>query len=105
MNESAGFKYIIDNLRIMSSSGRKMLFETAIMKSEDKILKEIAGISEMRELIRGDPGIFENIGMKLELLKDIHLTFSNLAAGQVLNDIDLFEIKQFAMLNEEISTV
>lgn len=103
MNESAGFRFIIDNLRIMSSSGRKMLFDTVIMKSEDKIIKEIAGISEMRELIQGDAGIFESICTKLEQLKDIHLTISNLAAGQVLNDIDLFEIKQFAILHEDIS--
>lgn len=103
MNESAGFKYIIDNLRIMSSSGRKMLLDTAIMKSEDKISKEIAGISEVRELIQADAGIFENICLNLEQLKDIHLTISNLASGSVLNDIDLFEIKQFAILHEEIT--
>ncbi|MBK7093652.1 MAG: DNA mismatch repair protein MutS [Saprospiraceae bacterium] len=105
MNESAGFRYIIDNLQIMSSSGRKMLYETGISKSVEKLSKEFAGIDEVRHLLEIHPDIFKEIREKLNLLKDIHNTLSILASGPVLNDIDLFEIKQFALLNEEISAL
>ena len=104
MNESAGFKYIIDELEIMSSSGKKLLYDKKLMLTHNEIEEEITRLSEVISLLKRNAGIFENICTKLAQLRDIHQTISFLFSNSVLNDIDLFEIKQFAILNEEISS-
>lgn len=103
MNQSAGFRYMIEDLNILSSSGRKMLLDTKMMTSYESISAEIERISEIRLMISENKDLFDIISHKIIQLRDIHSTITLLESGNVLSDIDLFEIKQFAILNEDIS--
>jgi len=104
---SSGFKFMIDDLKIMSPAGRKHLFNQRMMTSGAAIEKEIGLLSQMISFIEKKEfsGVFDEIGNNLSRFKDIHATVSNLSNGHILDDIDLFELKHFSMLSEEIASL
>ncbi len=107
VQESPGFRFLIDGLQIMSPSGKKLLLNQRMMTSGAAIEKELGLLEQMVQFIENKEyaGVFDEIGHKLFQLKDIHATLSNLANRAVLDDIDLFEIKQFALLSEDIAAL
>lgn len=107
MQESSGFRFVINQLRLMSSSGRKLLLNRSLMVEENEIQKQLELVDRTKSLLENpenQPG-FVRINHILSGLKDIHTTISILKSCGILGDIELFEIKQLAMIVTEISPV
>ncbi|MDO4736606.1 MAG: DNA mismatch repair protein MutS [Bacteroidia bacterium] len=94
-----GIRFIYDCLQINSSCGRKYLLESQIMKSKREI--DIY-YEKLNELYDKDCRPISN---KLMCLKDIYGTISRLAAGKILDDIELFEIKYLSLICGETDLV
>lgn len=104
-SENSSFKYIIDELKINSTSGRKLLLNQKMFNSEIKLIKEYDNINLVKKLLT-DPStntFLEKVKNKLSQLRDIHSTLTFLQKLNNLSDVELFEIKHFALLSEEIS--
>jgi dsDNA-specific endonuclease/ATPase MutS2 len=96
MRESPGFRFMIEELKVLSPAGKKWLLQQPFMISENEIRAEL-------ELVDKMISISEQADLSaLSQLRDIHGTLSNLAAGAILDDIDLFEIKHFAILSGQL---
>ena len=105
----SGFKYCIDNLNIQSGVGRNYLmnlrWKTIPQELElelewsfvEEILKQMLN-SKTQKLI-------SKIQHKLGGIHNIKQTILNIENGDLLDDVQLFEVKNLALLSIEISTL
>ena len=91
-----GIRFIYDNLQLNSSCARKMLLESQMMTAKREI--DIY-YSKLNQLFNKNLTPLAN---KLMCLKDIETTIKRVAAGIVLDDIELFEIKYLAMISRDV---
>ncbi len=91
-----GIRFMYDNLELNSSCARKMLLETPMMTSKREI--DIY-YGKLNQLFNKNLAPLAN---KLMCLKDVETTIKRVAAGVVLDDIELFEIKYLAMVSRDV---
>lgn len=100
----SGFKYVIDALNIHSSAGRKVLYALPFLKVSEEIAHEVGKtewlLDKMREEIFSQKVALTQ--MKLGELRDISYTLSRLKYYNILDDIELFEVKHLAILAHSI---
>ena len=100
----SGFRFIIDALNIQSSAGRRILYTLPFLTLKEDIEREVEKTELLREGMK-DEGFSLKISlihMKMGQLHDIKNTISRLKNQGVMDDIELFEIKHFALLAESI---
>ncbi len=95
-----GLRYVIDDLDIRSSVGRRMLFEREWSASPSELANRFDHIEQLLTKV-SDPR-FESLRTKFLQLKDISAVLRLLGEGGVLNDTDLFLIKSFILLYYDI---
>lgn len=95
-----GFQYVIDNMELMSSAGRRKTLNTefctdaSVLQAEwDQLEKAIQAI---REYKYKKPYI--ELRHCLMQLHDLQGTLANLANHATLNEVDLFELKNLSLL-------
>ena len=91
-----GLRYMYETLDIMSPCGRKMLLGMEMMTSKRELDFHYRRLNEIYDKD------CTKIANKLMCIKDIHNTLSRLESGIVLDDIELFEIKDLAIVSGEI---
>lgn len=99
-----GFKYITDSLNVLSSAGRRQLLSLPFLAKANDIqtaLEETATVLRCTENTE-QARILSLVAMKMTQLRDIKGTLNHLADKNVLSDVELFEIKHFAILSEHI---
>lgn len=99
IQEIRGLRFMVEQLQVRSGFARQVLLDSSYIKEPNKIQSELTQIEFYLGLIR-NPANKEPIGELNNLLgtlKDIRGSIARLAGGQVLNDIELFEIKSFSM--------
>ncbi|MDD4848174.1 MAG: DNA mismatch repair protein MutS [Bacteroidales bacterium] len=104
MNQNGGLRFIYDQLELQSSIGRKRMLNQRFITDSFALQMEIDILSEVIQWLEKDSSttLIGNIGLNLHQINDIQQTISNLSNGQVLDDIQLFEIKKFAILSQNI---
>lgn len=108
MDSHSGFRFFFENLNLQSSVARQVLMETVMLQSAREISNYYAELEEFYHIFaREDKFTYTllNISNKLSSLRDIRGTISRLEDGAVLDDIELYEIKGLALLNEDIKTL
>lgn len=100
--EKIGFDYIIDTLDIVSRLGKKALKSNEFSKDSEKLEKEYENLHSVITLLESNSKIYTTIKRKLSALKDIENIVNRLSNGYILDDIELFEIKIFSMISQEI---
>ena len=99
----SGFRYVMEQLDLRSGLGRRCLLSQEFLTDIDSIDKELNAVAEMLVNINNNEVVIDKIQTKLEQARDIRGTLSYLKAASVLDDIELFEIKHFSLLVDEIS--
>ena len=100
IKQDAGFQYIIDNMEFMSSAGRRKTLDTEFssdagwLRSEWRRLDKAVGAT--LEYKYKKPYI--DLRHCLMQLHDLQGTLASLANHTTLNEVELFEIKNLAML-------
>ncbi len=95
-------------LELSSALSRHMLLESKMYTCESEIeesyseLKDVFTLFSKRGRLRTQK---PKIKLKLSHLKDIRTTLSRLSEGVILDDIELFEIKQLAIINQDIKEI
>lgn len=100
----SGFKYIIDSLNVLSSAGRRLLLSLPFLLKASDIQ---AALDETETVLlcaedKEQAHTLSLVAMKLMQLRDIKGTLKHLSDKNVMNDVELFEIKHFAILSEQI---
>ena len=100
----SGFRLMLDRLEILSGPGRRLLREMPVMDSAGDISKELDAVEEAAG-ITSDPSmssLLDKTGHILMCLNDIPSTLRRLKAGDILDDIELFEIKTLALQSDSL---
>ncbi len=102
--QHSGIKFVTDKLKLLSPAGRKRMLLQNFMTNSEEIAAELNGIEQILTCIH-NPEYKANLKIitdYLSQLHDIESTANNLGHKAVLDDIELFEIKRFALYAEEI---
>jgi len=103
LNTPCGLRYMYDSLDLRSSAGRRLLLETEMMTDGPEISEHYGKLMEFFE--KADDKNAATLQVKLTRLRDIAGTASGLASGTVLDDVELFEVKNLLLLAIEIREV
>lgn len=105
IKEVAALSYMVSGLDLQSIPGRRYLLDSVFMTEAANIEKELQDVEDMLSFIsRQDlDAVFEAIKRKLSQLRDISGTITRLSRQTILDDIELFELKHFLLLSEEIT--
>lgn len=102
--EITGLRYMIDELEILTSAGRNYLLSQPMLMEGDAIEQKLLHQESFLEayLQEKHGQLFSHLSTKLMQLLDISGTVRHLEHHNVLSDVELFEIKSFALLSEDI---
>ena len=99
-----GLRYMIDQLELQSGYARRWLLDTEMMTRAEDIVACYDALRHFVEFVeRVDKIHIDTLFFKLQGLKDIRTTIRNLAGKQVLDDIELFEVKHLAILAGDVA--
>jgi DNA mismatch repair ATPase MutS len=93
-----------EGLPLRSGLARRVLLATPMMTRADEIEREISLLENTVELTKNAElaDTFSAVELQLGQLKDLRGTVAKLAARRTLDDVELFELKVFAMTSEAI---
>ncbi|MDR2065008.1 MAG: DNA mismatch repair protein MutS [Prevotellaceae bacterium] len=103
-NDSFGFFYLLDKLDLKSSLSKRYLYAQKFISDRNELETEFDRIEKTVSLLgkAENNKIFSDIENKLSQVLDIGGTLRNLAGTVTLTDIELFEIKKFAVTADDI---
>nr|WP_269077459.1 hypothetical protein [Caldanaerobacter subterraneus] len=102
--EQIGFNYVISKLQVITPYGREELKNARPYKREEreKLEREYEYIDLLKESLEKDKEIFFKILKPLFKIKDIRNSLKRCIEGKVLDEVEFYEIKIFALLSEEL---
>lgn len=103
VDSPCGLRYIFEKMELQSGYARKTLLDADFMTDAGEIESAHVSLRKHLDLVMSDPHGVENTQMRLQSLRDISGTLSSLEDGAVLDDIELFEIKHLALLDESVN--
>lgn len=103
-----GLRYVVDQMDFCSSVGRRALLDTLWMVEKNRIEDALSSV-ELYISYLSDSNkqrAMSELAIALSYLKDVNGSIMRLnAAGKGLTDIDLFELKGLALINERVSAL
>ena len=107
IDSPCGLRFMIDNLCTHSSYSRKLLLESKMMYDRTTLEKSYSVLKEFYKVVENneDKNVVQTLQFKLCNLKDINNTISRLASSAVIDDIELFEVKNLALLSADVKNI
>ena len=104
IQEISGMKYMTGSLNVLSPIGKNYLLDLPFLTKKDEIETVLNDTDAVVGLLKENTreNILNLLYNKIMQLRDISGTIRRLESGIVLNDIEFFEIKHFAILSEYI---
>ena len=99
-NVSPALNYLIGNLNIQSSTGLKYILNNQLINDRTRLEKELNKVEKVLLSIKNDSSLISNLGIKFCRVRDINGTINNLFNNTILDDIELFEIKSFSIVQK-----
>jgi len=101
------FDFLFSKLALQSGLAKRYLLDSPFMTDAETIEKSLSEVEQMQQLLEQPihSDCFAKIQRKLMNVRDVNATFSNLERGLVLDDIDLFEIKNFCLTVQSIAAL
>lgn len=105
LNQNPGFRYVIEQMELLSGVSRQMLHKTDFCSKADVLQRQWLEVEAVANAIDAcnAPQTITDLGHALMQICDITTTFLNCKQKVVLDDVQLFEVKNFAMLNNAIA--
>ncbi|MFA7115970.1 MAG: hypothetical protein WC140_01865 [Bacteroidales bacterium] len=107
IDSSCGLRYCFESLPLMSGYSRHYMLETEMYTTEKDIKFHQDKVREYSEFVQKyeNKNLLCSLQHQLSAIKDIHETIENLSLEKTLDDIELFEIKNLALLSSKISRI
>ncbi|MBP5327305.1 MAG: hypothetical protein J6Y98_05275 [Bacteroidales bacterium] len=93
-----GFQYVIDNMELMSTSGRQLMLHQNLFTDAEALLSEYDNIERMVAVIGDEerkPAL-DTLRHQFMQLHDLTGTLANISRHSVLDEIELYEIKNLS---------
>lgn len=104
INDNQGLRFIYEHLNICSAAGRKRLLSQRFHTRPFELQMELDILEIATEFVSNADNAKALVltQRRLSQLNDIHQTIHNLRSAQTLDDIELYEIKNFCMISDSI---
>lgn len=104
LSEISGLRYMVDRLGIQSSLARHILLSTPFITGRSELQVLLDQVAEGVSALQNEEkkAVLQKAAIRLSQVKDIRGTVKNIQQGLTLNDIELFEVKSFALISEDI---
>jgi DNA mismatch repair ATPase MutS len=103
ISQIKGLQHLVDSMQLQSSLGKRYLLETPMMYQANEVNEELDIVNYAYSVLRGNKsGLISKIQTKLMQVRDIKGSVKNIKSNSTLDDIELFEIKSFALVSYEI---
>lgn len=105
LHSDPGFQYIIDSLNLISAAGRRALLDFPFLTTPEAVNAELDNL----EAVIGVVSVTENLHTVSEIkhhlmcLHDSQGTVANLSQHSVINEVELFEVKNIAYTAAAVS--
>ena len=105
LHSDPGFQYIIDALNLISAAGRRALLDIPFLTTPEAVNAELDNL----EAVIGVVSVTENLHAVSEIkhhlmcLHDSQGTVANLSQHSVINEVELFEVKNIAYTAAAVS--
>lgn len=103
----SGLAHLLQRLDLQSGVGRELLSHSPwyAKGEETRLLQELSRIETLRNLIgKGQDAVLEKLRRKFSQVLDIRGTFGLIKKGDV-DDVQLFEVKRFALLTADCAAL
>lgn len=101
LEEKIGYDFVVKNLSILSPYGRSIINNLTPLNDE-MLRKELNALDSVVNAMNIDSDVFDKICDVLKKLHDIRVTFKRCENREVLDEVELYEIKNFAMLIDDL---
>ena len=100
LTSEAGFQYVIDNMELMCSPGRRRMLQQSLMTDPIEMEAEYRRIATVIKLLADENCNRHIAAIRHQLMQthDLQGSLNSLHHRQTLDEIELFEIKNFAFL-------
>lgn len=104
INENRGLRYMYEKMEICSAAGRKRLLSQHFITRDFELRMELDILEFFVNFVTNRENAKNIVTMqhRLYCLNDIHQTIHNLRSAQTLDDIELYEVKNFCMTSQSI---
>lgn len=99
---TSGLQFLMEDLDLRSPMGRRYLLDSKLMCCKNEIATELNLVDQLVQILDLNSDLIFKIQNKLMHCRDIRGSVNNLLGNLVLDDVELFEIKVFALLAQEI---
>lgn len=101
LKENPGLQFVVDQLELMSTVGRRDLLDTPWFTQADALLAEMDHLQRTIDLWQQAQPQIGIIRHQLMMTHDIENTIRSLQNHELINEVELFEIKKLARLCNE----
>ncbi len=100
IKEVPGLQYVADSIEVMSAAGRRRMLEQDFLTDAQQLSLEQNIVASVRQVLQTPALNAHLIHLRHQLMQlhDIHSTIQNLSSHYLLNEVELFEIKNLAHL-------
>ena len=103
ISQVKGFQHLVETMQLQSSLGKRYLLDMPMMYKANEINQELDLVNCIYSIREGKKaGLISKIQIKLMQVRDIRGSIKNIQSNSILDDIELFEIKSFALVSNEI---
>jgi len=99
------FRFVLDNMNLSSSLGRNELLQSSFITDANTLEICMNEIEKTLVWQKNHPEHLQNIKQQISDVQDIFTTLSRLKNNDVLDDIELFEIKKCALVMLEMNKI
>ena len=102
--DTCGFVSFTQELNIQSTVGRRLFLNSDFLTDRPSVIRELSNTDSMLAFIDKEhhKKDIASILLLLSEVKDIEKTLTNLDSNKILNDIELFEIKNFSFTAKKL---
>lgn len=102
--EKIGFNFVLDNISIYSVFGRELIKILEPVKNRESLLQEYNNVDKFISIIKSEK-LFCRITHNLQSYKDIRNSFKKINKDEILDEVELFEVKSWVILFEELKSL
>ena len=104
LTEISGLRYMVDKLDLKSGLAHRILMASPFLTNQKDVVFQLQQVNQTVKIlnVESNRAIFDKVNIKISQVRDILGTIKNIKNRLTLNDIELFEVKSFALLANDI---
>lgn len=100
-----GADFFLEKLEVASAVGRKKIRELTVATDAPAIAARLEVAEKFFRFMMNQQGLFVKLRHEISRCKDIHATLERLGNDEILDDIELFEVKELAFLANDLRKI